>query len=420
MANTNEISKIVVNGIMYDLKDTTARELIAGGVTFIISTDASNTPEGVTWETPEGVTIVGTLAAASAKKGGIYLVLISGAATKAVYAEYIAVNKGTEADPSYFWERLGDTETTLKGLVTEVVFNKGSGDLVLGEGTTFTASQSSVSFSGGSDDTFVKSYPGVTSKLVKTSITGVDGSQSVTGIASNTGVTASKATAAADLEASIVTTASKEATKVVFGTDTTASKATAGTAYSAAGVGIDVSVNGVTSAISDTVDAEAGHGLVYNMRVSNETLSFDTVGTTVKTATKAGADVSITPYSFTNVTVPVVSSHEDVSFKAVDTNESVTIKQHTFADVEASKVVSATAFNAAKPAASATSVATGTLAVDGTGDSILTALGKAVTADAITNIGTGVAAAQTITVGTNDKVKVAKYDDLSISVTKHD
>ena len=36
---------------------------------------------------------------------------------------------------------------------------------------------------------------------------------------------------------------------------------------------------------------------------------------------------------------------------------------------------------------------------------------------AVTGIGTGTAAAQTITVGTNDKVSVAKYGDLSVSVS---
>ena len=36
---------------------------------------------------------------------------------------------------------------------------------------------------------------------------------------------------------------------------------------------------------------------------------------------------------------------------------------------------------------------------------------------AVTSVGTGTAAAQTITVGPNDKVKVAKYNDLSVTVS---
>jgi hypothetical protein len=36
---------------------------------------------------------------------------------------------------------------------------------------------------------------------------------------------------------------------------------------------------------------------------------------------------------------------------------------------------------------------------------------------AVTGIGTGTAAAQSITVGTNDKIKIAKYDDLGVTVS---
>ena len=108
-------------------------------------------------------------------------------------------------------------------------------------------------------------------------------------------------------------------------------------------------------------------------------------------------------------------------------------------------------------------MATGSLAANGGGDSVMTGLGTASTASALTGVkvssqptvalstgataGTGVisvatgitsattttnskdevtaitalgaatAAAQTITVGSNDKIKVAKYDDLSTSVS---
>ena len=48
----------------------------------------------------------------------------------------------------------------------------------------------------------------------------------------------------------------------------------------------------------------------------------------------------------------------------------------------------------------------------------MTDLGNAQTASAVTNIGTGTAAAQTINVGTTDQVDVAKYNDLSLTVTK--
>ena len=46
-----------------------------------------------------------------------------------------------------------------------------------------------------------------------------------------------------------------------------------------------------------------------------------------------------------------------------------------------------------------------------------TTVSSADTVAAITGLGAGTAAAQSITVGTNDKVKIAKYDDLSVSVS---
>ena len=67
----------------------------------------------------------------------------------------------------------------------------------------------------------------------------------------------------------------------------------------------------------------------------------------------------------------------------------------------------------------ATTVATGSLDENDTsGAEVMTGLGIPTTTTAITDIGTGTAAAQQITVGNNDEVDVAKYSDLSLSVTK--
>ena len=65
----------------------------------------------------------------------------------------------------------------------------------------------------------------------------------------------------------------------------------------------------------------------------------------------------------------------------------------------------------------AKTVATGATATDGGGDAIVTGVTVGESASAVTSVGTATAAAQTITVGTNDKVKVAKYDDLSVSTS---
>jgi len=405
-------SRITVGGVTYDIKDSVARDI---ALKFVICTNAANTPEGVVWEdtsTTPATEIIGTLEASASTKG-IYLVPVSGTSGKNIHDEYVTVTKGEGESASYSWEKLGSTEAALKGLVTDVTLNKSS-DNVLGSDTTFTNGSSAVTFSGGSDDAFVKSYPGVTSNLVKTTITGVDGSESVVGIKTNTQKTASKVTAAADKEATKITTASKTATNLVLGTDTQASKATAGTAVDVAKVGTQVDFNAVNSAITNA----NGEGLVYNMQVNSETLSFSTVATAAQSVIPAVDNGTITPYTFENVTVPVVTSNTSVTFDAVDSATDVTITQFTAADVTCSEIESETAVTLAKPAASATTVATGTLSDQGTGDAVMTGLGTAVTANAVTGLGTATAAAQTITVGSNDTVSVATYDSLSLDVTK--
>ena len=69
-----DISKITLpSGTTYDIKDATAREMASAGVTFTISTDASNTPKDVEWYS--GATkITGTLVASASTKGIFYLV----------------------------------------------------------------------------------------------------------------------------------------------------------------------------------------------------------------------------------------------------------------------------------------------------------------------------------------------------------
>lgn len=173
--NRTYISQIQLpnDATTYYLKDSVARDLIAQlqGVTFHKCTSASDTPLGVSWD-DGGTTITGTLTAANAIKSYIYLVPAATTSTGDAYAEYIPVNLGTEQSPTWSWERLGDTDIDLDSLGNlayhdNVVLNKGaSATNVLGASTTFTNAASAVTFTGGSTDTFVKSYPGATSKLV--------------------------------------------------------------------------------------------------------------------------------------------------------------------------------------------------------------------------------------------------------------
>ena len=325
-------------------------------------------------------------------------------------------------------------------------------------------------------DTFVKSYPGVTSKLVTTTITGTNGT-----------VTASKATAGEDIavatvgdavvygkanvgESKTVATRASSQTTVgnanvgseisIIGVDgsTTASKATAGTAVSVAKVGTAKTV--ATLSNSNAVIGNANVGTALNVATSvksatatttamkaaydatTECLTFSvgavtptvTLNTssitpaatsTTKISTAIGTtsvipavdNGTITPYTFTNVTVPVaadatvfnpaVTSTTKIygvggtatvtsAVAAPDTQTIIpavangTITPYTFADVTAAKVASA-----------ATTIATGKIATTGTGDSLLTGLGTATTASALTgaSIASGTSGDVTVVTG---------------------
>lgn len=185
-----DISKITLpSGNTYEIKDATARSLIAGGITFSVAWDGNSTP--VVANIPAGVVVTysatdytGTKTASSADPGTFYLVKTGTDTNK--YDEYVAANGA--------WERLGSQEVDLSGLGSlayknSVTLTTGSGDVVLGEGTTFNVTQPTISVTpsttnikatasgttvgASSTETFVKSYPGATSKLTTTSVPNV-------------------------------------------------------------------------------------------------------------------------------------------------------------------------------------------------------------------------------------------------------
>lgn len=277
-----DISKITLpSGNTYDIKDAVARQAIAGGVSFIIAWSGASTP--VVADIPAGVVVTyndtdytGTKTAASAEPGAFYLVKSGDDLNK--YDEYFVVNNA--------WEKMGTQEIDLSGLGSlaykdSVTLSKGSSATnVLGTGTTVTNSSSSVSFAAhttdkvlgssatftttvtpattnikatasgtavGADgtDTFVKSYPGATSKLATTTVPNVTGNTdvSVPNITANTSVTANKSTwtftmgTGDDAETLIIgggNGSDVTATNTTLGAANTASKVTLGTAKTVA------------------------------------------------------------------------------------------------------------------------------------------------------------------------------------------
>lgn len=356
-----EISRITLpSGNTYDIKDATARSMISGGVSYIIAwagnatPDVSKIPAGVV-VTYNGTDYTGTLSPEGIDAGAFYFVKNTGSSPNG-YDEYVSV--GTAG--SKYWEKLGTRDVDLSGLgdlayKDTVTLSKGDGDNVLGEATTFTAAASAVSFSGGTTDkclgsdatfttsvtptttnikatasgaavgadgtdTFVKSYPGATSKLATTTVPNVTnaGSASTWAFAMGTG---------SDAETLIISGANGSAP-------------TLGTAKTVA-----------TGSLSST----GGGG---------------TVMTGLGTATTASA-----------LTGVKVTAQPTVAL------------------------------------ATGATAGTGVISVATGITSASTSVDNKDEVTAVTGIGTGTAAAQAITVGTNDKVKVAKYVDLSVSAS---
>ena len=215
-----------------------------------------------------------------------------------------------------------------------------------------------------STDTFVKSYPGVTSNLVTTAITGTNGTVTASKATAGTAVSVAKAGTAVVYGKANVGAAKTVATKAsaattvgnanvgteisILGIDgsTTASKATAGTAVSVAttdtaktvatltngnlvvgnaNVGADVTVATSFKDFTGTKTKKLAYDAEYDSASECLTLSPLDLNTTnikpaasssIKLSTAVGttsvipakANGTITPYTFADVTVPVAAA----------------------------------------------------------------------------------------------------------------
>lgn len=218
-----------------------------------------------------------------------------------------------------------------------------------------------------SDDTFVKSYSGVTSKLVTTTVTGTDGT-----------VTASKATAGTAKDIAKVGSAVTYGTADCGTTVTKVAQVGSQITYGGANVGSAESVAyGVKSATASVT--QNAYTASYSRDDECLTLTPATISVTptvtldTKTINPAVAS-SATAYVCADGTgVSIIPAKESTKTltPAADNGQ---ITPYTFTDVIA-----------AKKAASATVIATGELATDGAGDSLLVGLGTATTASALTS-----------------------------------
>lgn len=381
-----EISKITLpSGNTYDIKDATARQMIAGGVSFIVAWNGSSTP--VPANIPAGVVVTyndteytGTLAAASAQAGAFYLVKSSTQkGTLDVYDEYAVITVGSTKG----WEKMGDTQLDLSDLGAlaykdNVTLNKGTGDNVLGEATTFTNAASAVSFSGGATDKVLGSDATFTTTVTPTTTR-------IKATASGTAVGAS-------------------------GTDTFV-KSYPGEVGHLACIGNVLPVTGNTSiSIPNVTSAGTASTWSFAMGTGTDAETLIISGTN-STAPTLGANLSASNVtvgtSTTMATGAIRSGSSDLGDLLISLGTATTGSAVTGVSVTAQPTVSLS--TGATAGTGVISVATGIT-------SATTTTNNKDEVTAVTSVGTATAAAQTITVGTNDKVKVAKYDDLSNTV----
>lgn len=239
-----DISKITLpSGTTYNIKDETARDAIAGLTSFeyVICTDASNTPQGVSWKSGN-TTITGTLAPASGTKGKIYLVP-SQNGTKDIYDEYMTIGSGS----SFVWEMFGNTDVHLDDL-GELAYKNSASGAYKPEGTV-----SQPTFTG---NKLTSTGKVVTAGTITTpTFSGNSGNVSVTGVPEgniSVGNGTANYTPEGSITAPTVTVNLNSTTKYVASSATGGGTVTAGTAATCQMPVLETTVTGETLTINWT------------------------------------------------------------------------------------------------------------------------------------------------------------------------
>ena len=380
--NITYISKITLpSGYTYNIKDQGARDAIAaleGGSYFLGTTTTALTDEATT----NPITVGGN--SVTATNGNMV-----------IYGKKEFVFNGTK------WLEFGDL-SALNNLAYKdyVTLGIGSGDMVLGEATTFTNADSSVTFTGGTTDvvlgeatTFTSSTPTIT----------------VTPTTTNIKATASGTAVGANGTANAITSFDACTTDTVLGTDatfttsvtptTTNIKATAsGTAVGADGTDTFVKsypgassklvtttitgTNGTDSAtlVSDKVSKKLTTTSVPNVTSNaNKTITFSMgTGNDAETLVISGDFDGSNTYtaSLTGLGTAITCATGGLSNTSATSNVGDTVVAS----------FSTTSKTLAKVASSSTTVATGGLDANGGGSSVMTGLGTATTASALTGV----------------------------------
>lgn len=321
-----DISKITLpSGNTYNIKDSVARQMISGGVSFIIAWDGASAP--VVADIPSGVKVTyndavytGTLVATADTVGAFYLVKSSstpGGETLDIYDEYVTVSQG--GDPAvYFWEKLGDTKLDLSDVVTGVTLNKNT-DTVIGTNSTFTITQPTVSLSA--ESTSSTGSVSVVSDITSASASGDDVTV-ITGL----GTPSTKSAIGANSTFKITQPTVSLATGATAGTGviSLATDASGTTKY----LGATASNGDVDWDSKDTVTVLTGLGTPTTANAVGKDATFTvtqpTVSMSLATTTATGKVGIITDVSATKTNIKATASGANTAWKSKDEKTVVT------------------------------------------------------------------------------------------------
>ena len=379
--NTPVIEKITLpSGNTYFIADRQIRDVVdalsdtvAGGGSYTSGWDGTseptvgNIPAGVT-VTYNGTDYTGTLTANNATPGAFYLVK-SGDDAPDIYSEYVPVGPAGNKT----WEKLGDTQIDLTDIVTNVTLDKQTAS-VIGADSTFTITQPTISLSAGTTSGTGKVE--VVTDVTSTTATG-DNVTALTGLGTPSTDTFLKGVQVTSQPTVTLTANTASETGRITYVQSVGAAAT--THLSASASGGSVSASGDTVAAVTSLGAPSTQPAVKSVSPTTKKLatgSVTGVQSTTTTASKAGsasityADGTDTASNVnTNILKGMSVSNGTLVFGACTLDTAT----ESFTDV-----------TVPIKAASATTVATGSVTTSGSGADVVTDVSVGDTFNAVT------------------------------------
>lgn len=447
------------NGNIYDIVDRISEH----GLNYVIAYK-SGVP--VVANIPAGVTVIyndtayiGTKAADNTTYNSIYLVKsVSQVGESDYYDEYITLREGAEGSYTYSWEKLGDTRITIKditattGTASAVTIGSesktvsgGSTDKVLGVDTTFSGSSTFTDTSTKkylhknsyiksitpTSDSAIKTLDVDTENLVTTTITGTNGTESVSKVTKTTKKLVTTSITPVSGTTSVTGVSGSTSVYGVKGDETTTASSVQTTSQNTV----------IPFVEATTSNYDGAKDILKGTSVSNETLIFGAYiynsgatsgsgatlrATSVQTTESASTVNSVTvPIRATSATTVPTAASSATTVPIAGTAVTVATGKLASSDTNGDTVVDSVTISdktVAKAASSATTVATGATSANGTGSPVVTGVTSDTTITALTGLGTPTTGSAYDTLNTTssggDAVVTAVSGTVSTSVTK--